>query len=292
MSQYDVDAVLRALVEAVQQHFNLRAEPVTGAALAERLRDRLPNFEFGQDPAYPRLSDYVREGEERRQLARVTGVHHLEVVPYAELASWSGRRGSRSGAPESTYQRLRPDLWRAFLDSVSHVDLVYNPETDRVERSELTQATNPVSIPRIDAETQQTWMREFSERYSAMSREILERLLAEPRWFDAFPQYLKRSRPDLIRVWAQERLFRVRAALERWKSQSELEQLCIFDAPREIESETASRTEVQGALTKTEPNSVKQLLLRAIADMPLAELQELPIPFKYLRPHIQPRDEL
>jgi hypothetical protein len=173
------------------------------------------------------------------------------------------------------------------LDSLSREDCVYNPDADRVEKATETTSERAAVIPRIPASTQKSWIREFCQRYSAIGPEVLEEVLEQPRWFDAFPQYLKQNRPELTRLWAQERLFRVRTAIERWVEENDLQDARIFDTATVSNPDSDVTVSSAKQSSETMHLSAKQLILRAMADMPIEELEELPIPFKYLRPYIQ-----
>jgi len=165
----------------------------------------------------------------------------------------SGRAGQTA--------RIRPDLWRAFLDWSHDLQRVYDIERDQatmlpVEPAplepqkfrELRQRikANPgvfVTIEPIDMQTQLGWMREFAEKVSdSRIKSLLKSALASEKPAKLFSAVL-REIPDEQINWRNTLRVHARSFIEEWRDAIPTAQPIRIDTDREMAARDESSTD-------------------------------------------------
>jgi hypothetical protein len=215
----------------------------------------------------------------------------IEVYPAAP-----GQHGAEQ-IPERAGQRkrIRPDLWRSFVDWRQDWRRVFDRESqearmfprephevgDAPQHAELRAAVanDPhrfIEITPISQADQLAWMREFADAEidSAVKEELTSGLQAV-RPAAAFAGRLRQT-PTALQRWNRWREQRVADVIQEWARSNQLD-LAIYDeasappsAPRRL------------VVEDLDDIALRTRLHEAIDRMPLAELLRLPIPLEYL----------
>ena len=236
-------------------------------------------------------------------LRPVPGTPDVDVLPAGSLPVDLARG---VGRPE----RIRPDLWSAFVDWRSHWERVYDRETHRVgwlptvpspdeaapvARLRTAASDEPSRYVRIEPIQQDEtlgWMTEFVRRLPyGTDRQMLEDALTNARPIRAFVIAVKRS--GVKDAWGKERLEHVRTHIASWAEANDLELDFVTErepltAPPELRISHATRRPVADARHRpatSGPVSVDDLrdrVCRAVQAMSRAELLRLAIPLEYI----------
>ena len=157
--------------------------------------------------------------------------------------------------------RIRPDLWRAFLDWSHDLQRVYDIERDQATMLPVEPAPlepqkfrelrlrlqeNPaafVTIEPIDMQTQLGWMREFADKVSDLRlKSLLRSSLASDKPAKLFSAVL-REIPDKQLNWRNTQRARVRSFIEEWRDSAPTVQPIRIDTDREMAVRDTSSTE-------------------------------------------------
>lgn len=210
-----------------------------------------------------------------------------------------------TGRPE----RIRRDLWSAFVDWRSHWERVYDRETHRVgwlptvqlpdEAAPVTslrtaasaEPSRYVRIEPIGQEETLEWMKGFVGRLpDGADCQMLKDALTNVRPIRAFVIAVKRSR--VKEEWGKERLEHVRAHITSWGKANDLELDLATDrqpltAPPELRGGHVARRPVADARQSSATmgpaaDDLRDRVCRAVRAMSRAELLRLAIPLEYI----------
>ena len=268
-----VDELLEFIKGFAVQQYRERSRSTHGSVLAEAIRRRYPDFEY-EAVGLGRLADAVAKAEERGLVARNRDVAHLEIVP-----------GPATGlddvsASSAKHRHLRPEIWRSLIFVTSHERHFIDRESGSVrsipsddERSIDTHLADPNSaeLPRIPADTQLAWVREYIEGEERLDSN--DAPLGDTQWWVRVPEWLRGQGAEFERTWRRERSKRVLSAAIKWAKENSVSESLLFASPR------VKQAEVQRGETS---EVTRRALLAALGDMPLHELEELAIPVRYV----------
>jgi Uncharacterised protein family (UPF0158) len=240
------------------------------------------------------LEEAERAGYVR--LRRASEGPDVDVLPAAAVAE------RRTDQP----QRIRGDLWSAFVDWRADWARVYDRETDTVgwlpavapadesgdaadlRRAATEQSERYVRIEPLDQQATLKWMREFVAGPEAgAARTALETALTSPRPIRAFVTTSQET--GLHEAWNAQRLTRVRNVITEWAASHGLE----VDLTREREpvgrprperrERLAYRSSRQAAVATTASlEQLRERVCRAVRRMSRGELLQLAIPLEYI----------
>lgn len=234
-------------------------------------------------------------------LRGVPGTPDVDVFPAGPLASHD--------AGASRPERIRGDVWSAFVDWRSHWERVYDRETHQVgwlptvsspdegavvadlRRAASDDPSRYVRIEPIRQDVTLDWMTRFVEGLpDGTEQQMLKDALANARPIRAFVIAVNRSR--VKDEWGKERLERVRAHITSWAEANGLALDLTTErepltAPPELRSGHAPRRPVAGA-RRSPPtmgpaaDDLRDRVCRAVRAMSRAELLRLAIPLEYI----------
>lgn len=279
-SAISLDTLLDFVSDFVKRRYESKGARTNGTMLAEAVRSRFPDFSFA-DVGLTRLSDLIRVAEQRGALYRHRDVLHLEVSPDS-----STPRSVPTQAQRAPFQRVRPDLWRAFLyvgqTGTKYIDRSTGEITDLAGNRSQLDEERYAHIKAIDPKTQQGWMREFL----ASSPDLPE--AAAPidgtQWWVSFPAWVQRNSPSSTSEWRRFRTRKTVEYLRTWAEENNVQTDLLFVAQA---SKPSTEFEEKGHTSSQD--KTRNAILAALNEMPLDELRHLSIPFKYLAPHFQAR---
>lgn len=214
----------------------------------------------------------------------------VEVFPAA-----SGPQQIGPAEPGRLRGRIRPDLWRCFVDWRADWRRVFDREAAEArmfprtphEVGEAPQhaalraavANDPnrfVEITSISQDEQLAWMREFAdaEADSPLNAELRAALRTE-RPAGEFAARLRRT-PTALHRWNRWREQRVATVIQEWAQNHQLD-LAVYEEPQQRLAEPA------GLFTeRVDDETLRRRLHEAIDKMPVPDLLRLPIPLEYL----------
>lgn len=198
-------------------------------------------------------------------------------------------------------QRIRRDLWSAFVDWRAEWSRVYDRETDAVgwlpavegpdedsrtaelRRAMLANAERYVPIEPLDQQATLERMREFVDGLEeGAARTALEAALTSPRPIRAFVTAAHEA--GVHEIWNAFRLKRVRDRISEWAAANRVE----LNLTREREPIGEPRPAPRGrrvAAVSASPGSLDDLrerVCRAVRRMSRGELLQLAIPLEYI----------
>jgi len=194
--------------------------------------------------------------------------------------------------------RLRPDLWRAFVDWRPEITRVYDKKKGKALMFPAAPGTNStkeedeirleadrekdrfVPIAPIPMETQYRWIKEFIETHGDNPLAVaLRSTMEQARPIKAFSHVI-RADPNLAQAWRSSRLARVAAVVTEWIGSQGLP-----IQPWEQPATTPLRREQARGIAAASNESLRALIHAAVDRMPAAELLRLSIPLEYLTRH-------
>lgn len=215
----------------------------------------------------------------------VTVERLVATTPLPTVPSASNRR-----------TRIRPDLWKAFVDWREDWRRVYDvggnralmfpnephpvgelPEYTQVREQVQLAADRYIDISPITQETQVGWMRAFAdaESDSAFRAELIAALTTH-RPASSFTNHL-RTRPQALSRWNRVRQERVEETIAAWAQTAPVTVEYL-----ELVQPMAPTSVRQGATLPAEETQLRAAVQHAVEVMPLADLLRLSIPLEYL----------
>eukprot|EP00456_Euglypha_rotunda_P014054 TRINITY_DN1435_c1_g1_i9.p1 TRINITY_DN1435_c1_g1~~TRINITY_DN1435_c1_g1_i9.p1 ORF type:complete len:286 (+),score=44.84 TRINITY_DN1435_c1_g1_i9:83-940(+) len=170
---------------------------------------------------------------------------------------------------------LRSHAWLAFVSSSHHGEKFLNRLTGEIRTGDGPPTGNGwVRIPSVPRESQRELAREFVRRHPG--NDDLLPLIEEVKWYFGFTNALRAKSPDLVYLWNRTLSRYITSIAAKWCHDNQIRDSLIFDEEHEWR-EPSPTTPLD--MTSTERQAVlKELVLRAIADMPLQELLQVAIP--------------
>ena len=182
-------------------------------------------------------------------------------------------------APQAeTYNPLHRAMWEAFTFSAPQGRRFINRTTGLI-RAGLALAPNPadewVEITPLGPELQRQWAVEFLAEQAPGISEGLAAFLQEDSWTPhAFTARLREMDPGITRAWNAFRSRRVSAHVQNWLRDNALPPAWAFQQQSPA-TPLVSPIAPGGAANDAE---ARQVIMAALAQMPLAQLLEIPIP--------------
>lgn len=284
-SPKDVNELLQFMTSFVQDHFEKTGRRTTGARLAEAIRQRFPNFTFGQ-VGLTRLADAVQRAEKAGGLVRHRDVNHLEVSP-----SEATPRSASARATSTISSYVRPDVWRAFVFVTDRDAYFLDRTTGRLvtlmsNNTGLVEAQERdprfVRIESIAPEAQKDWMGQFV--LSQESLNVDDAPINEERWWIAFPTWLQEKDPASIFGWRRFRAEKVVTFIREWAKENGILPDSLFSPPRLPAPATGRDPD-----RPVKDHATRRAIIAAMEDMPFEQLQDLAIPVRYMLRHFRAR---
>ena len=290
----NIDQVVEFIAATVRKQHELSGRRVNGVNLAEAFRHEFPNLTYAS-LGVERLADLVRIAENKGLLVRHRDVSHLEVSPVSPSNPQSHQAGA--GQPNKAIRPsgpVRADIWRAFLFFNPGEARFFDRETSQILEAsgdtvdQYRQSPRYIQLNTIPTEIQKGWMREFVREHSL---EVGVDAIESATWYSAFPAWLRSTHPDLGNTWGSYRAQKVVRYTHEWaekhkipvtqvlspagtRLQSQRYQSCVGLLP--------SPADEQDAILRT-------AILAALADLPLSNLMDIPIPLRHLMRYFKAR---
>lgn len=271
-----IDELVEFISNKVREHFEKSGQRMDGSLLAYTIRSEFPTIDYTK-LGLTRLGDAVRIAEKRGLINRHHDVQHLEVSPATTEAN-------KVGAPplkaQTEKKYVRNDIWRAFLfrsttnkfiSRESYKVIEVDPDK-KAESRALAEENEYVQIPRISEEQQIEWARQFVNSTSSnggCTEEEAKGLINSKEKYKSAG----------VRAWKAFLSARVVDSIQMWAAKNDLE-------TDQILMPTKSRNELEKFQSGTpDDTAIRKAIIAAVSEMPLADLDNLAIPIKYVRQH-------
>lgn len=267
-----------------------------GASLKPELRRRTLG---GFDERLLHFDSFRRFLEAARDAGEID-LHAAPTGPDVEATPVGSPQLEKPVVHRSPQQRIRSDLWEAFVNWTDGWTRVYDRDEHRalrfpsepvpLERADVTtlrenaraDATRFVPIAPISFAEHLDWMREFVAAISdAGARRDLETALATSHPVRAFTRELT-HRSDLRSEWHFYRLAQVEARIHQWVETSALDVEIHEPAPSQKAGPSGDRPAAQGGRSSERVSALRAVLHDAIDRMPEEELFKLRLPVGYV----------
>jgi hypothetical protein len=287
-----LDALLQFIASLVVAHFKATGRPSNGAAIADAIRAKFPEFHFNQ-VGHQRLSDVVRIAEQRGLVLRQRDVKHLELSP--------GRNSDLSPAVEVTAHytvpssHIRSDIWRAFVFTTrrhpTYLDLntgqvIPIPTDDETKSAELEADDRFKRIDAIPATTQQQWMEEFIQHRDNIDSS--QAPIHVDDWWVKFPAWISGIDVALEKEWNRFRTGKVVDSVRAWGSANHVPSNVLFAAQQRWPRPASNEREKSDRGAKASSEVLRRAIFASLNEMSLDELEEVAIPIRYVLRHFKP----
>ena len=272
-----IDELVKFIATSVQNHFEKSGQRMDGSLLAYTIRTEYPAIDYTK-LGLTRFGDAVRMAEKMALIRRHHDVKHLELSP----PDAEPNQEASAKSPETAERRyVRNDVWRAFVFH-SHTPIFLDREaltlcqaSDEKAKAITTMSASPryCEIEQISRDVQTEWAKQFlsstsdSEQFSEEDAKAL--LHTKPNRFSistvrSWKSFLSSKVINHICVWAADNNIPTDEILIPTKKRNELER---FSAQPAAEA------------------AIRKAIIATIQDMPLADLDRLALPIKYVRRH-------
>jgi len=274
-SPASIDDLVKFIAQSVSDLYVKNGQRMDGSLLAYTIRSQFPEMDYTQ-LGLTRLGDAVRIAENLKLVVRNRDVKHLELSPPDAVTK------TESNAESSDERRyVRNDIWRAFvfrsrltpfLDRES-LRLTDVSGEDSKTISTFQRDKKYIEITRISDDEQISWAKLFGSSSSDSGEfsedEAKELIFAKSNKYGT----------SFIRSWKTFLTSKVTDHIQTWAAKNDV-------ATDEILVPTKSRSELDrlGA-PPSDDAAIRQAIISAIKEMPLSDLDDIPIPIKYIRRH-------
>jgi hypothetical protein len=296
--------------EEVRSHFyGLLAEVVRDAHVAGRrciaaslkpALQRRSNGGFSESRlGFETFRQFLRAAEAQGVITtRPSSGGDVEVALPAAQTSDPTVAGSAQGDPAiGPGQRIRPDLWRAWVEWSTDLARVFDRQTgearlypaeERPYEAEAWAALrremrdNPARFVAIEPTTPEDTlqrMRQFAEEQSDSVRERLVAALGDEQPAARFTA-LVRSEPELAKAWHFVRAQQIAGAITEWCRRNDVN-VDFLEAARPRAGRVPSMERREASSWGSE-EELRELVLAAVRKMPVGDLLRLPIALEYL----------
>lgn len=281
MSEFGNTDLLQFISDFVTQRYSEAGRRTNGAQLANAIRERFPLMSWGQW-GYTKLADAVREAEERGLVARNRAVQHLEVQP----PGLSEAALPTTVAPTQDQAFIRPEVWRAivFVSSrqITFLEratgrLLALPSEDTLGVQKLMADPRYLRFDPIPSDQQRLWAKQFLAQHAELDATGAQ--LDSPSWWRSLSNWFQSQAPDVLRSWNQFRSTRVLDFLKSWCRVNGVSLHCLL-SPVAVHAVPSSP---QARHTST---AIRRAILAALAELPLEQLESIPIPARLLLRHL------
>lgn len=269
MVNADTGTAFTILQQVVESLWSSQRRPILGSRLKKELLDRLESqdLEFNEQAAgFKSFADFVCKSGFLAVKTR-PGTDML-VVPSEEAALLREPR-------EETRERIRGDLWRAFVAFRKSGERRYfDPAKDQVLTvlENTAQPTLPEIVP-FTKEEQSNWRREFAEKIEP-GNPLKEKLLASLRTPSPLHEFSSclRLEPATQDSWYRFLSQKVRAGVEDWAKKNSLGPELRLEHATSVDSSENERRKLYSVLDK----------------IPVDLLLDLTVPLRWL---VQAKDQ-
>lgn len=287
-----------ALLRTIIDDLKASGRKSFAAGLKPRLQS-LSNGEFAEGRlGFPTFKAFLEAAERAGVVELQRTPSDLLVLPRDSKGDGGGDRAPASREPVAPGKRIRPDLWRAWIEWSQALKRYYDRSTDTVvflvDSPNSVPATEPddarrrvledperfLEIPPVSVKATLEAMRAFAETWpNPTDREAMERALTLPEPERAAAEFtrLLRFRPPVAGAWHLTRMRQVAAAIEEWAQRNQIDVNYVVDAPRSRQD-----LPVEPRLPRFNEDELRSRLVLAVQRMPVADLLRLPIPTEFL----------
>lgn len=267
----DYARYLDLAVQLIQTHKRPDA-PLTAAALGGLLLKAEPEVgfkTFGKRTLRELLDDLEAKGRVSLSLTE-KGALAVEAVGAAPMVVKQAE----------TYNPLHRAMWEAFTFTAPQGKRFINRTTGLI-RAGLAIAPNPadewVEITPLGAELQRQWAGEFLSEQNPEIAQSLDVSLQDDGWTPhAFVSELRARDMGVARSWNAFRSRRVSAHVQNWLREHALPPAWAFQ--QQSPSASVASSIIPAATATVGDAETRQIIMAALAQMPLAQLLEIPIP--------------
>lgn len=276
------DELAAFISEFVTDNFRRTGRNTDGAFLAGTIKRKFPELTY-EKLGVSRFADVIAIAEQKGLISRNRNVQHLEVTPVFHQAI-SDRETNRYLS-----QRVKPNLWKAFVSSSSTFSCLLNRKNGkfvRVRRSDFQEGESVqmsdkdmVEIVPIPTSTQRSWATEFLA-VQAQSVPHLD-LPDGDDWWESFQEWLNAQPFVLKRNWAKERTEKVASHIRDWAKKNNIGLEFIFEIP--------TKTTYGKEQSNNEEDQTRRAIIATLSDMPLEHLEQIEVPIRYMLRHFKVR---
>ncbi len=179
------------------------------------------------------------------------------------------------------HRRLRSDIWVAFVNTSPPGMRYFHKKSGDVL---LGQTTHPKStdgwipIVPINQETQKNWVRELLVEFNLDS---LREVLGSPSWYLSLSDELRKVRPDVLTQWNRIRTTKVKETVVSWCDQNAVDRDIVLVGSSHSMRSTERPAVADSATVPEQVGNARDVVMRALSRMPIAELLAIPIAGKY-----------
>jgi hypothetical protein len=278
MSNGSAAAFKRLIVQIVSDYYNDTGKPISGAPLAEQLR--LKYQQSHQQLGYQKLSEPVEELVKSNELSRNRHVKHLEVAPAGFLFEATDANHGRR--PSGSY--IREDAWPVFAMFHAHSIAVFDKQTSKF-RLLSKDSLHPDSCLSVELPTNldhRDWVMQFLK---AEGLSIDPSLIKSASILKDFSGWMHQQPAFLQQKWKEFRASKVADAIRKWSDNNGFNATEFLSpvVPNYSARKTAPATEATD-------DSIRNTVLRCIADLSIDELNEIRLPLRVIFKHFKPRN--
>ena len=259
-------------------------EQVTAAKLGLELRRALDGPSW-MVHGFSTLKDLLREMEHSGLLQIVKTDSGALAVQIEDRKRLQSGDSSSVGTDRPIFKaRLRQEIWSAFVIDEPEGKRFLNIATGEV-RMGLRESPVPVDdwlqvIP-ISGDAQRAWAEVFLREHDLSSNLPIVNSLTPNDWYRSFPQALREHSPMLASEWNRRRSRLVVDEVRRWCAENDLSPEIAFE--RRIRRERLKRSPATGGRSVVwDEESMRSIVLEALADTPSDWLLNLSIPSRYI----------
>lgn len=274
---------LENYLDFVSQVIKANADPsdasITAARLGVILRSSNPEQTW-QSFGFASLSALLRVMQDRAML-KVGPNQKQALTVWAQTDSVA----HAPVEPRPRYNPLRKPFWVAFVLEQPLGRRFVHRRSGEV-RLGLAQPPSPadewIEVEPIKTELQRSWAQEFLRMKSLGSDPRVAEALGAHDWFMRFPTQLEELQVGVGRDWNRYRSQKVSEQVEKWCLEAGVDREFVFQTSGTMVSSAKGASKPIERPTAGKDDSVRRLVLGALAQLPTEYLLEIPIPAKYL----------
>lgn len=271
-----LDELLQSISDHTRDYHSRTGKPLPGSLLAHLIRQDFPGLNFTRFQL-TKLGDAIRIAVDRGLVQRNAAVSHLEVSPVEAPKTTALEAAPKVFARANSV--VRPELWRELVVSSAPRAAFFDPQTQKVRHpqdvaEEAAFRKAFVLIDRVPIQSQTSWLRDF----------LLARGVSFQDRTDALAEMVLGKIDDLgsavARDWRVLRTGKIVEIVREWAKKNGISEDAVL-VPKVPNRHRRAVNTSQGS----ELERVRHALCEAIQEMPLAKLEEISLPLKYVLRH-------
>lgn len=248
---------------------------LTAAALGGLLHQAAPEVKlkkFGKSSLLDVLRDLEASGHIR--LTQTTK-GALAVTPTGSVETVS--------APQiESFNPLRKAIWEGFVFTAP-AGRRYMHRLSGIIRAGLDMAPTPadewIELTPLSSDVQRQWAIDFLSQIDPEKLKATRQQVSNSPWHpQQFAKVMREEDESAARSWNRYRSSKVSAVVQHWLSENNIPTEFAFQQHGQILIDGTSEPKELGLIQAKSRDETKQLILRALAEMPLERLLEIPIP--------------